>query len=189
MNSDRKQSSSSDVSQTFPQLVSHIAPATDIEIRTSEFGRNSVAVAANDWLSVSPSLLYLRVSQTTADKKSIKTFQSRMKVLTDGQKYYGRAGNLAHELLQSRRISRRGICISRIPNIVGILAGEVANAARDQGRIRVPEDVLSSWATEQAKLIADEFSGHQFKALCAEVILDLNGSVLNLPIARRGDDG
>jgi hypothetical protein len=79
-----------------------------------------------------------------------------------------------------------GIRISSLQHIVGLLAGDVANTARDEGRIQVPEEVLSSWSTEQAKLIGDERAGKKFKALCAEIILGLNGSVFDLPIAYWG---
>jgi hypothetical protein len=72
--------------------------------------------------------------------------------------------------------------VCALNHIVGILVGRISNAARDEGIIEVPDDVLSVWATEQARLISRENSEPEFKARCAEVVLRFNGSVVDLPL-------
>ena len=83
--------SSSGIFKTLSQLVSHIAPAAEVEIQVREFGRHLTAVMASDWLSISPSLFYSRLSTYSLPPDSLKLIRSRMRVLTDGHGVYGRA--------------------------------------------------------------------------------------------------
>ena len=82
---------SSETFKTLSQLVSHVAPAAEVEIQTREFGKDSIPVAASDRLSISPSSLYPRLSSFEMDEASAKLIESRMQVLTDGHTVYGRA--------------------------------------------------------------------------------------------------
>jgi hypothetical protein len=152
----------------------------------TEFGEKSIAVSPNDWLSISPSVLSSRISQHELSKSEMRIISSRMHVLRDANRAYGRAAIFPTDYYEYAALVAGGIRVDSVAHILGVLVGEVVNAARDAGKIEIPESVLSAWASEQARLILNETTDVEFKAKCAEIVLRLNGSIFDLPLARWG---
>lgn len=183
-----------DLPPDFPSLanlVERLAPASDVSIDTIEFGRSIRAVSAGDWLMISAADLAERVlpagRQEDRQRRISEEFM-RTITTTDGQ-ILGRAAiyPARYTFQYSGALIVGGLRITRVPHMLGVVSGEVATAARDEGRPRLPRETLSEWAKHQVELVEASDLSAEHKSLCAEVALESGVPVLGLPVAKWGD--
>ncbi len=172
------------------QLVGYLAPASDVSIDAIEFGQRMVAVSAGDWLSLPPGELARRIEFVRAGEGELwsvaVSFMREIK--TSEGMIYGRAALCPFlDWYPGGALTAGGLRIQSVPYVMGIIKGSVTTAARDDGVSLVPPEAFSAWATEQAKLIDASNLPGELKALCAEFVLEHEGSIFKLPLARLGD--
>jgi hypothetical protein len=81
-----------------------------------------------------------------------------------------------------------GLRAKQLANVQGVLLGEILTVVRDSALPTVSKELLADWATDQAQLIAASNIDVEDKAKSAEVVLECGGQLVDLPIARWGDE-
>lgn len=76
-----------------------------------------------------------------------------------------------------------GLTACRLNGIAGVLTGTSERAARDNATPVVSSKILSSWATEQASLVAALYENPKDQISCATIVRKCGGDTLDLPIA------
>jgi hypothetical protein len=88
----------------------------------------------------------------------IDIYAERMRVLSDGNRTFGFAALVAHNVQGAHFVSSKTIDGLSTPHnrgtdgFVGWLEHECRSAKRDTGELQVPQDVLSNWLEEQADI-------------------------------------
>lgn len=179
---------------TLSQALGAVAPSVDVTVTCHSNGKIEQVIRPKDWLHISDDEL---ISRIYPGKPSARAFleslrkssvESRtMRRLTDTQgKIYGRATIAPSQFLFGGRgkVTVSGLRANTISNITGVIVGEPVTASRDLAKPTVPAEVLSAWATEQAKLIGSTRLADETKARAAEVVLECGGKIGSLPIVR-----
>lgn len=176
-------------------LVAAMAPNLDVTIESDEDGNSSTAVNPSDWLALDDQLLLRRLSPSSksspTDSDRTITKSSMRPVRRNSGAIFGRAFIKPRAYSFSADggwVTVGGLRTARLANIEGVLLGEILTAARNSARPTVPKDILSDWATEQARIISSSSMDDEQKSRCAEVILECGGQALDLPIASWGGE-
>lgn len=77
-----------------------------------------------------------------------------------------------------------GLTACRLNGIVGVLVGTSERAARDIAVPVVSPQTLSTWATEQASLVAALYEDSEDQMNCASMVRRCGGDTLDLPVAK-----
>ena len=174
--------------RSLANLISSLAPASDVSIDAIEFGQWTRAVTAGDWLTLSGAELADRVSPAGRIKdQERQTAEEFMRPIHNQEgKIVGRAALYPSQYRLERpgALVAAGLRVTGLPDFLGVVPGDVATAARDVGRVVLPPETVSKWATEQVKLIEASDLSPKHKTLCAEIALRSGGSILGLPIVR-----
>ncbi len=174
------------------KVVAGLAPSLDVNIVSGADQDARRVVTAGDWLQISDIKLLRRLDFVHLEKKVPTSAARLMRPLTgsDGREIYGRATILpqSNSSLGSGWVTVSGLRANSITNVEGVLAGKAITAARDTAVPIVPKEVLSAWATEQARLLHSARLDDELKAFAAEVVLECGGDIGNLPVARWGKE-
>lgn len=161
-------------------LCSWIAPSLDVYLYVEdERGRQRV-VAASDWLTMDSAELIARTKSWDAEEE--EGSGSLLRIIKDS-----RGSVLGRASINPRSkaiITVGGLRASSLPGTSGILVGSPEIVSRDRASILADPVVLTSWASDQAKLIAASSLDEYFKLASAATILALGGDVAELPIAK-----
>lgn len=175
------------------QLVASIAPCLDVSIRVKDGTNQTLVVESMDWLRLSQSRLVSRLNPESDERDQKKdSKQSRFReILDDNSNVVGRACIVPSPLYRGDvlgTVTVGGLRAAQVRNISGVLAGKTLTASRDSAIPLVPRDKLAAWATDQAIFIAQSNADDEFKARCAEVVLECGGTSKGLPIVCQGKD-
>jgi hypothetical protein len=164
------------------ELIRHLAPASEVSIESVQFGKRENAVAANDWLSISPARLVKRVSQQTLSESHRRIAYKRIRKVKDQSgAVFGRA-SIWPSFRSFGALTTKGLRMRSLGNVVGFMDGDATVVSRSEGVLLVPEIALAEWATEQATLVAQDAIDEEFKAKCAEIVLRCGGTIFDLPV-------
>jgi hypothetical protein len=157
---------------------------------------------ANDWTKIDGEDLLQRIgcgemgpfidAGGWGDKKRCAAYGTLVRPIigTNGV-IFGRAcirGSASYTRSHIGVVTVGGFCAKHIPGIGGILVGTPQTAARDSALPIVPAELLSSWASEQAILIAGSSLSGEAKLQAAGVVMQCGGAPGNLPILKCSDD-
>lgn len=168
------------------ELISEIAPATDVNIQVTQEGESTQIIEAGDWLTIHPTALRSRISGENSKKTSQTQLWEELVELRDEEgRIYGRARiDTSNSWNRLGLIAVDGLSACKIDLIDGILSGLDTTASRNAAKPTVPQPVLASWATEQASRISKATIPDHEKARAAAIALACGGDQLDLPIAR-----
>lgn len=176
------------------RLVAALCPALDVDLAVvDDSGKSHRVVEAGDWWSMPADSLLNRLPLSWGRGVISSRSGGNMRPLvgSDGCRY-GRAEiPLDRGFFASGVVTTDGLRTSHLGHIAGVLlGGEIETVIRDSSVPKVPLEILSCWATEQAALICQSEEPPWFwrNVDHAHVILALGGYSECLPIARRGDD-
>jgi len=132
-------------------------------------------VVADDWMTIDPDELILRVSESSRvwPRAYMQLDQVAGAVRTieqDGQ-IVGRAAIAPSppairlrdgDVIQTAGVlAATGLRVETIGGVVGVFTGSVTRADRGTGLIDAHAGAVKAWATEQAKIWRDELNGHR----------------------------
>ena len=168
------------------RVLASLAPSLDVELSCGEADTACIVVASSDWLNIAEAKLLARLDPSTENEKSTTSSFPLMRPMVDANgTVFGRAAISTREWWAQApgRVTVSGLRANRLSNLEGVLAGEAITAARDVAVPIVPREVLSAWATEQARLFANARVDDESKAIAAEIVLECGGDIGLLPIA------
>jgi hypothetical protein len=168
------------VPSSLPDLVAWLAPALDVDVMVEDFGRRSIALRANDWLTIAPEALAARIG---AYNRLIPDAAPFMRQIASSQgTIYGRAAIIPSHTGGAGIFAIGGLRADTEDWFMGILAGGPMRAARDRAGLTVPRELLGQWATDQGRLVATSKIPPEDKVMIANRILSCGGEVGALPI-------
>ncbi|AFL73507.1 HD domain-containing protein [Thiocystis violascens] len=175
------------------RLAAALCPTLDVSVEVADdLGRVHRVVEAGDWWSMPADGLLKRL-WLDGNEKHVLT-GSYMCTLegSDGRRYGRAAISTAPSFLAPGVVTTDGLRTSRLGHIAGVLlGGEIETVVRDSSIPKVPLEVLSCWATEQASLIcqADEPDWFCSDTSYVPIILALGGDPGALPVVLKGSKG
>lgn len=177
-----------DKRKNFLSMLGYIAPALNVELVAEEKGKKYSISKPGDWININERKLVSRISNASTSKKKTrrKDQNKSMTLMTDGEIVYGRA-SIEYESWPSRVngcIAIGGLRARAFSMIRGIIQGNDLTASRNDARFSAPPEVLSQWASEQAKMIAGQKLSGADQARAAGVVLMFGGDIGSLSIAR-----
>ena len=172
-------------------LVGFLAPNLNVELRAKEDGQEEEPVVrANDWLRLQEREFLGRLSIGAEGQKVEKASElSRLRQLKGSEgELFGRASVQPRKWggTNSGCVSVGGLRANSVSWISGLLQGQEKSASRNSAVVHLPAGVLSDWATEQAMLLKEAGFSDEVKAHGAAIICMCGGSIVELPVARRG---
>jgi hypothetical protein len=181
--------------QAVQQILSGLCPSVDMNLDCGVNTSLDACIKANDWMEIDGTTLLLRIDGKDFWKsdKNLSAYGKCVRPLvgSDGT-VHGRACIAAAQNYSwvpgGGVIAVGGFAATRLNGLGGILVGSPQTAARDSAVPTVPADVLSSWATQQAELLADSPLSGGEKLKIAGFVLQCGGEIGRLPVALRGGD-
>jgi hypothetical protein len=174
------------------RLVAALAPSLSVEIKVLS-GRKTVAVSSpGDWIELTEAEIVGRLNprRKLEDNKANRQEFIRPMMDASGEivgrafiepdPYYWEAGG--------GWVTVSGLRANRLRNVQGILLGDADTASRDIATPLVAPVALATWATEQARLVADHILNEEKQAKIAEIVLECGGDIGNLKIIKCGVD-
>lgn len=158
--------------------------------------------AAKDWTKIGGEDLLRRIGKGELgpffdaggwiDEKRCATYGKLVRPIVgaDGT-VYGRAcikGTASYTRSHVGIVTVGGFSAKYIAGIAGILVGTPQTVARDSALPLVSADLLSSWASEQAVIIAASNLPGDVKLHAAGIVMQCGGAPGTLPILKLGDD-
>jgi hypothetical protein len=186
------------------QLCRILCPALEINLTIQQDGEITHIISNPDWTQVNAKDLFHRIHgwdeyypMIDYKGKEYNEFVSRAEsnlrlLINEAGEKVGRACIVHNQWLWDEfpkipilkgAATIGGLFSCSLSGIAGILTGTSERAARDVARPLVPADVLSTWASEQAELVARLYHEPEDQMLCASVIRRCGGDTKNLPIA------
>lgn len=175
------------------RLVAAIAPNLDVEMTVNENSASNSVIQPGDWLRITEKALQYRLNPVLKEKKDEETSSSPsliMPIAGESGEIYGRAfiSTKRWWSLADGWITISGLRAQRLQNIEGILLGEAVTAARDTALPIATRYALSTWATEQARMISTRINDSRQQARTAEVVLECGGNICDLAIVEWGGE-
>ena len=178
---------------TLERLVASIAPCLDVTIKTSEAPEPlRVAVKANDWLSIRDEELLDRLVPINAVSDATlanRRFCPPLALLKDSNgRVHGRAAiwNNHDEVADYwGSVIAGGFDTDALSGIIGVLNGEISNAARDAGIPSVDSSVLVEWANNQASCRLKEAHAHELLEQQAQLLRLFGVDIGQFPLCFR----
>jgi hypothetical protein len=175
-------------------MVGSICPGTQVNVQAGPDSAGPLYLA-DDWTSIPGRELLKRVGRVSLssftdsdgwhEAKTCETYGKFVRTLIgkDGT-LYGRACVTGTRATFSTKgiVTVGGLSATSISQIGGILVGSTTAASRDAALPLVPADVLASWATEQAELIAQADLNGPSKLHAAGAVMLCGGDPRNLPL-------
>jgi len=183
-------------------ILPSICPSVEVNVNVGQSETLPSYFVANDWAKIDGEDLLRRIGRGEVgsfidaggwgDEKRCATYGKLVKAI-DGPNgiVYGRAcigGSASYTRTHIGIVTVGGFCARHISGIGGILLGVPQTAARDSALPIVTADALSSWASEQAILIAGSSLSGEAKLQAAGIVMQCGGVPGNLPILKYGDD-
>lgn len=175
---------------TLKELIQFIAPSISATIEVIENGKQATAISINDHLKINEAELLSRMTNYSEKELSPKYLKHIQPIIDKNGVIHGRAALFPSEYFSpyAGHITVGGLYSNNANNIMGLLYGRVINAARDAAIPSVDAETLKRWINEQSKLISKSGFNNEQKCQMAEVILECNGDILDLPIILKGRD-
>ncbi len=179
---------------TLAQVCARIAPCLDITLKADGDNGLELAVAANDWLSISDDALLKRIAPVDRPQRMKATYFETascppLTILKTAEgRPVGRAAIWHWEGYYSPHskgvVTVGGLRACTLGGIVGVFVGSATRAARDLATPLVPIPVLREWAKGERN--ARLLEGHPAEVLesIAEVVNALAVEPTGLPIAK-----
>lgn len=188
---------------TLLELCRELCPSIDVSLSVESDNTVELAVAANDWLNCDAETVIMkgggvgegRDFSVSAKASVIKRATLLIRELreSDGT-VVGRAcitdmnsfmwGDEHRHPELAGVVTVGGLSASNLAGIAGILVGKPERAARDVATPIVTRNTLKTWASDQARLIAEVIESPQIQIGCAEVVWRCGGDTGILPICR-----
>lgn len=176
------------------QLVASIAPSVNVSINVEEDGVSATAINFGDWLHLKDEDFIYRLDPFSKpekpEEKRKTSHHTAMRLIKGaggtplGRAYIKPSSYFDH----GGWVTIGGLRATRLKNIQGVLVGETLTASRNTALPTVSKEYLAEWATEQARIIATSNSDDEYKAICAEIVLECGGELEGLPILCLGGD-
>lgn len=182
------------------ELIETLCPSIDCNISIKENGKSKKIIRANDWISMSPLKLLKRIigaSFYKGLKKNEKEFISNLSrnlrlikgingsVIGRALIYYEghRFPNKKNRRYFEGVITVGGMKTSGLTGLLGVFVGKSHRASRDIGIPIASKEIISKWATNQAKLLSKQNLENRFQISCASIIRACGGHTEELNIA------
>lgn len=179
--------SNSGQTPTLNRLCSFIAPASDITIEVEEEGQRSIAVKANDWLTISSLALLLRLREPRwgLGPESEEENAPNLTIIEDADGHVVGRAAMGTELYATDvgAVVEGGLRVIGLKQIAGILTGRVERISRDAATPQISRAELSRWASHQATLIAKQDLDERQRRAAAWAIYLCGGDPGDLPVA------
>lgn len=173
--------------RSLARVVAALAPSLDVSLVSGEDDALAAVVTGGDWLNIPDIKLLRRLNfENVNDKPAASTVSLMRHLKGPNGEVFGRATISPSSYWSdgSGWVTVSGLRANRLSNVQGILSGDAITAARDAALPRVPKDVLSAWATDQARLLLESRLDDERKAKSAETVLECGGTIGQLPILR-----
>ncbi len=172
------------VAERLRNLLGWIAPALDVELRAALDDETAVTVvAADDWMTIPAEELLSRL-ESDPSRRGPNSLSDRVRFLGPKGSPSGR-GALASGTFDAFQsvgvLVAGGLRVDSVPNFAGVLIAATVDAARTSGAPDAAAADVSTWATEQARLVEDTDKGLEIRT--AEFVLGLGGSSGHLALA------
>lgn len=185
---------------TLSNIIEEICLNVDVNIELQENLRPPVCVvSSNEWVELKGINFFRRISNWDSnnppdyEKEDFENFinqaEKNLRVLKDENgEVIGRVCVAPHNRGSFKYISLGGavtiggLYASPLNGIAGILTGKVINTARDESIPHVSQKAISTWASEQAKLVPLLYKEPKLLMECAQIISILGGDTGELPI-------
>jgi len=162
-------------------IISSIAPGTDVSISIMQDGDVLRSINAGDWLDVDDEVLFSRISGD--EQRNFSSVRLGLTEIRDEEgRVYGRARIEPDGWRETGLIMVDGLAATRIGNVSGVLVGIETTVSRNTAIPVVPAPVLAAWASEQALAFQESDISGQEKASVASVVLALGGDCYDLPL-------
>ena len=181
---------------TLAQVCARIAPCLDVTLKAEGKNGLEIAVAANDWLSISDEAFVKRIAPQNRPQRTggkAPYFQAALcpplKILRTAEgRPLGRAAIWDWEGYYSSEckgiVTVGGLRACTLGGIVGVLFGSATRAARDAATPLVPIPVLREWVKGERDARLREGHPAQVLELIAQVVNALGVKPTGFPIAR-----
>jgi hypothetical protein len=183
-------------------ILPAICPSVEVNVSVGQEDMLKPYFGANDWTEINGEQLLRRIghgelgpfvqSGGWSDEKLCATYGKLVRPLIGaGGIVYGRAcikGTASYTRTHVGTITVGGFSAKHIAGIGGILVGAPQTAARNSAFPTVTAEVLSSWASEQAKIVAESNLSGEAKLRATGIVMQCGGDPGNLPILKFGDD-
>lgn len=171
-------------------LLARIAPASDVTIRVTEGGKAQNVIAAEDWLTIPALEMCNRVvvDQAFDEGKVAALGQLIRPIYGEENTVVGRCAiwPATSYWRHTGVLTSGGLRVESFPHLLGLVTGDVSNAARSAGKTRISSEALCNWAAQQAVLLQGTNLDDESKALSAEIVLRCGAEIGELPIVRLG---
>lgn len=184
-----------DITEKLQFVCRKLAPCLNADLFCDVYNIFKVQILnADDWKTISEDELLLRLTgygEVCPEhiKLEINKYKELVQPIFDKNgEMLGRAaigGNDYHiDETLCGMITCGGLAMERLWRVYGVLVGDVNSASRNSGEPVVNTEILSEWATMQAKIIKDKITlfGDNELTQFAPVILVLGGNTGDLPI-------
>jgi hypothetical protein len=173
------------------RLCTWLTPALDVDLQVEVGTKRYAACRADDWLTIEPDELVARIEGVAAPGNSRRETGRKaddvlpLAILTDtAGEPIGRAALALHPEMSSRHrpgviVSRGGVRLRSVADLIGVLAGEPADVARSTAELRAETDDIARWATLQARHIAQT----SWPWWAVPIIAELGGDLGDMPAA------
>jgi hypothetical protein len=183
-------------------ILPSICPSVEVNVSVGQDDMLEPYFGANDWTEIGGEQLLRRIghgelgpffqSGGWSDEKLCATYGKLVRPLIGaGGIVYGRAcikGTASYTRTHVGTITVGGFSAKQIAGIGGILVGTPQTAARNSAFPNVTAEALSSWASEQAKIISGSNLSGEVKLRATGIVMQCGGDPGNLPILKFGDD-
>jgi hypothetical protein len=145
-----------------------------------------------EWRTEDPEALIKRVNGLAELPKLVVDFSRNMRTIVD--EYNEVIGRICLGHVEQRHITtpfgavvNKGIAVSTMRGLLGLIEGEVIRAARDAAIPRVTELQFMTWLDEQVRLVAEmNLSGLQ-QYNCAGIVRSVRGNTESLKICETAE--
>jgi histidine kinase/DNA gyrase B/HSP90-like ATPase len=165
------------------KLCASLAPAIDVDLYAEDGTGGHRVVAASDWLTIEGAELLSRTKYWHLGKEE-QVCAPLLRIIKGSD---GRPLGRAMICRDSRGVDIVTVGGLRIQSAEmwarGVFVGTVKTIARDKAAIIADSDLLKSWASEQAKVLAEDMPGEFMSTDLAPIVLSFGGDIGALPIA------
>lgn len=172
------------------EFIERFCPSMDCNIILDENGKKTEVIKSNDWLTIEPINLMMRINGKKVfseldkrDKELFKQLLNNMKIIKEDD------GRIVGRLFLFRRINGMkglitigGMNSIELDGINGILLGKPLSIVRDQGIPIASANIMKEFATRQANLLSSFKLDFKYSIVCSMIINRFNGDTSNLKV-------
>lgn len=164
-----------------------LCPMLDVDLFVDDGKQmKGLLIQAFDWMTMEGKEFLRRIIYGTkgGEKSRLDEWGKNVRLLYHNGKAVGR-GCIAPDSGNDKGcITVGGFRSQTGLSIAAAIAGESTRVSREEAKIRIDDEELARWATEQASLIRSMNTTPEKLAECAAIIVLLGGEIGDLPIAQ-----